>query len=262
MAAVNHPITIREALTLTSLGINPQFFTFTHVTMESEKYICVRETSPQNSIIIVDMSMPMQPLRRPITADSALMNPDIRILALKGTTHDHLQIFNIEMKLKIKSYQMPEQVVFWKWITPKLLGLVTPTSVYHWSIEGESEPVKMFERTANLSGNQIINYHCDPYEKWLVLIGIAPGAPERPQLVRGNMQLFSVDQQRSQALEAHAAAFAFFKVAGNENPSSLICFASKTMNAGQIICKLHFIELGAQPGKPGFTKKQSDLFFP
>jgi len=30
--------------------------------------------------------------------------------------------------------------------------------------------------------------------------------------VKGNMQLFSVDQQRSQALEAHAASFATFKV--------------------------------------------------
>lgn len=69
---------------LPSLGINPQFITFTHVTMESEKYICVRETSPQNSVVIIDMTMPQQPLRRPITADSALMNPNTRILALKG----------------------------------------------------------------------------------------------------------------------------------------------------------------------------------
>ncbi|KAG4920213.1 hypothetical protein JHK86_049026 [Glycine max] len=266
MAAANAPIAMREALTLPSIGINPQFITFTHVTMESDKYICVRETAPQNSVVIIDMNMPNQPLRRPITADSALMNPNSRILALKaqlqGTTQDHLQIFNIEMKAKMKSYQMPEQVVFWKWITPKLLGLVTQTSVYHWSIEGDSEPVKMFERTANLANNQIINYRCDPSEKWLVLIGIAPGSPERPQLVKGNMQLFSVDQQRSQALEAHAASFAQFKVPGNENPSTLISFATKTLNAGQIISKLHVIELGAQPGKPSFTKKQADLFFP
>ncbi|TKY47560.1 Clathrin heavy chain 1 [Spatholobus suberectus] len=266
MAAANAPIAMREALTLPSIGINQQFITFTHVTMESDKYICVRETAPQNSVVIIDMNMPMQPLRRPITADSALMNPNSRILALKaqlqGTTQDHLQIFNIEMKAKMKSYQMPEQVVFWKWITPKLLGLATQTSVYHWSIEGDSEPVKMFERAANLANNQIINYRCDPSEKWLVLIGIAPGSPERPQLVKGNMQLFSVDQQRSQALEAHAAAFAQFKVPGNENPSILISFATKTLNAGQIISKLHVIELGAQPGKPSFTKKQADLFFP
>lgn len=93
-----------------------------------------------------------------------------------------------------------------------MLGLVTQTTVYHWSIEGkdaliilfeyhavvlilfcyletfklmvcislvgESEPVKVFERTANLANNQIINYRCDPSEKWLVLIGIAPGVPE------------------------------------------------------------------------------------
>lgn len=71
-------------LQLGSVGINQQFITFTHVTMESDKYICVRETGPQNSVVIIDMSMPMQPLRRPITADSALMNPNSRILALKG----------------------------------------------------------------------------------------------------------------------------------------------------------------------------------
>jgi hypothetical protein len=26
-------------------------------------------------------------------------------------------------------------VVFWKWLTPALMGLVTATSVYHWTIE-------------------------------------------------------------------------------------------------------------------------------
>lgn len=38
------------------------------------------------------------------------------------------------------------------------------------------------------------------------------------------------------------------QVLGNENPSTLICFASKSTNAGQITSKLHVIELGAQPG--------------
>lgn len=92
------------------------------------------------------------------------------------------------------------------------------------------------------------------------------------------------------------------QVPGNENPSTLIAFATKTVNAGQIASKLHVIELGAQPGvvtlchlilvssfhlftglkcpsgsylllalsnnalilagKPSFTKKQADLFFP
>ncbi|KAL5063601.1 hypothetical protein RYX36_025338, partial [Vicia faba] len=177
--SANAPIAMKEVLTLSSVGINAQHITFTHVTMESDKYICLRENTPHNSIVIMDISMSNQPLRRPITDDSSLMNPNSRILALKallqGTTQDHLQIFNIELKTKMKSHQIPE--------------------------------------------------------KWLVLIGIAPGSPERPQLVKGNMQLFSVDQQHSQALEAHAASFSQLKVPGNENPSVLISFSSKTLNA-------------------------------
>ena len=38
--------------------------------------------------------------------------------------------------------------------------------------------MKVFDRAPNLNGNQIINYKADPSEKWLVLVGIAPGAPE------------------------------------------------------------------------------------
>ncbi|XP_062120518.1 putative ubiquitin carboxyl-terminal hydrolase 11 [Humulus lupulus] len=42
----------------------------------------------------------------------------------------------------------------------------------------------------------------------------------RQNLVKGNMQLFSAKQQRSQALEAHAAAFAQFK---GQYKSTLVC---------------------------------------
>lgn len=48
-----------------------------------------------------------------------------------------LQIFNIEMKSKVKATTMNEDVVFWKWITVNTLGLVTETSILHWSMEGE-----------------------------------------------------------------------------------------------------------------------------
>ncbi|GAB2294491.1 hypothetical protein Dimus_028696 [Dionaea muscipula] len=36
------------------------------------------------SVVIIDMNMPVQPLRRPITADSALMNANPRIFTLNG----------------------------------------------------------------------------------------------------------------------------------------------------------------------------------
>lgn len=71
--------------------------------MESDKYICVRETSPQNSVVIIDMSMPNQPLRRPITADSALMNPNTRILALKGFTIWSLMFHFLDLNFLVKT---------------------------------------------------------------------------------------------------------------------------------------------------------------
>jgi hypothetical protein len=45
--------------------------------------------------------------------------------------------------------------------------------------QGATDPEKVFDRTPNLENTQIINYRVDPLEKWCVLIGIAPGAPER-----------------------------------------------------------------------------------
>ena len=217
-------------------------------------------------VVIVETANPSQPMRRPITADSALMHPVSKVIALKaavqGTTQDHLQIFNMELKSKMKSVQMQEQVVYWTWINESTLGLVTATAVFHWTMEGTSEPVKVFDRAANLNGSQIISYRADKDGKWLVLIGIAPGAPERPQLAKGFMQLYSVEQQRSQALEAHAAAFSRVMVPGNTEESIVIAFATKSLTGGQLNSKLHVIELGAQPGKQPFAKKQADLFFP
>jgi clathrin heavy chain len=126
------------ALQLPNVGVNQQFISFTNVTMESDKYICVRETAPQNSLVIVDMANPLQPARRQITADSAIMNPNQKVIALKaktpGSTNDSLQIFDLERKEKLKSQQMTEEVVFWKWVSPTKLGLVTATTVYHWDM--------------------------------------------------------------------------------------------------------------------------------
>lgn len=41
-----------------------------------------------------------------------------------------LQIFNIDQKQKVRSHLMHEDVVFWKWISPTTLGIVTDTAVY------------------------------------------------------------------------------------------------------------------------------------
>jgi clathrin heavy chain len=53
------------------------------------------------------------------------------------TAQKTLQIFNIEMKSKMKAHTMTEDVIFWKWISLNTLALVTETSVFHWSMEGK-----------------------------------------------------------------------------------------------------------------------------
>uniref|UniRef100_A0AAZ3QH33 Clathrin heavy chain n=1 Tax=Oncorhynchus tshawytscha TaxID=74940 RepID=A0AAZ3QH33_ONCTS len=248
------PIRFQEHLQLQNLGVNPANIGFSYLTMESDKFICIREkVGEQNQVVIIDMADPNNPSRRPISADSAIMNPASKVIALKAAKC--LQIFNIEMKSKMKAHTMTEEVMFWKWISVNTVALVTEAAVYHWSMEGDSQPIKVFDRHASLAGCQIINYRTDEQQKWLLLIGISA----QQNRVVGAMQLYSVDRKVSQPIEGHAAAFGEFKVEGNTKASTLFCFAVRSQAGG----KLHIIEVG-QPatGNQPFTKKAVDVFFP
>jgi clathrin heavy chain len=124
----------------------------------------VREKSDEASaqVVIIDLHNGNNVTRRTIKADSAIMHWSKNIIALKAQRT--LQIFNLDAKEKLKSHAMNEDVVFWKWIGDKALGLVTETSVYHWDVMDPSQvaPVKVFDRHANL---QVIHL----FERELVL---------------------------------------------------------------------------------------------
>uniref|UniRef100_A0A8D8RGH7 Clathrin heavy chain n=1 Tax=Cacopsylla melanoneura TaxID=428564 RepID=A0A8D8RGH7_9HEMI len=79
------PIKFQELLQLTSVGINVSSVSFNTLTMESDKFICVREKIADSAqVVIIDMNDPTNPIRRPISADSAIMNPASKVIALKG----------------------------------------------------------------------------------------------------------------------------------------------------------------------------------
>jgi clathrin heavy chain len=159
----------------------------------------------------------------------------------------------------MKSHQLTEPVVYWKWINPSTVALVTGNAVYHWSMEGSSEPIKMFDRHATLNDTQIINYKTSAKANWMVLVGIK-SEPGTNRII-GAMQLYSKEKNVSQPIEGHAAAFHEMKVEGATTPSTLFTFAAKTA-AG---AKLHVIEVapGAKPeGTPPFGKKNADIYFP
>ena len=180
------------------------------------------------------------------------MNPDSPIVALKaGKT---IQLFDIEKKAKIKSHAMLEDVIFWKWLGPATIGIVTETTIYHWTVEGEDGPARVFERHASMQGAQIINYRTDAAGKWFLFIGITAQAGR----VVGAMQLYNVDRAVSQAIEGHAGVFAEYHMEGAPHPTKLFCFAVRQANAA----KLHIVEIDHREGNPVFAKKAVDIFFP
>ncbi|EPZ31434.1 clathrin heavy chain 1-like protein [Rozella allomycis CSF55] len=247
------PIIFKEHLQLQNIGVNAANIGFNTLTMESDKYICIREkVGEQNQLVIIDMGDVSNPLRRPISADSAIMNPASKVIALKAGKQ--LQIFNLELKAKIKSFMLSDDVVFWKWINVNTIGMVTESAVFHWSMEGESNPVKVFDRHASLNGCQIINYRTNEEGSWMFLVGISA----QQGRVVGSVQLYSKERSVSQPIEGHAAAFAEIKLDGAMYPTKLFTFAVRS----QMGAKLHLIEIDHKEGNPVFAKKNVDIFFP
>lgn len=193
----------------------------------------------------MDLRSGAQVNRRPIQAEAACMNPEQNIIALRsGTT---IQIFNLDTKAKLKSHSSPEPIVFWKWVNATTLGMVSATSVYHYSISGQDGPTKMFDRHATLGANtQIINYRVSPDGKWCILGGISAGQGGN---VNGNMQLYNVERKLSQPLEGHAAGFATINIRGRADPAMLLVFHEKKASNPAEPPKLFIKEIGRDPSK-------------
>ncbi|CAL4160616.1 unnamed protein product [Meganyctiphanes norvegica] len=153
------------------------------------------------------------------------------------------------------THTMEKEVQFLKWISTSKLALVMETAVFHWSMDDDALPQNIFDRHSSLNGCQIINYHADASQNWLLLIGISA----RQNRVVGFMQLYSEERKASQPIEGHAAVFAQFKIEDNAVESTLLCFAVR--NAKGV--KLHILEIGQTPtGNQPYKKKNIDVFFP
>jgi clathrin heavy chain len=243
------------------LGVQPQNIGFTTVTIESDHYICIREkgSSEQQgqAVVIVDLHSqdPQNSVvRRPITADAALMHPTRNILALKAGRQ--LQLFSVEAKSKIKSFLLGEEVSFWCWASSTTLALVTESAVFHWSIaEGEpanAPPVRLFERHSSLAGAQIISYRAA--SNWMCLVGIRA----QQKRIAGTIQLHSMERNLSQIIEGHVGAFA----EADSSKKKLFCFAGRSTTTGQ--GSFHVVEVGntAGTGQPASRPIKAELTFP
>jgi len=239
------PILFNEVLNLTQLGVPETSIRLGLTTMEADNWIVCVE--PPNQLTLVDLKNNGQVIKKPITAEAAIMNPAANILAVRSA--NAVQVFNMDTKQKIKNITMPEPVLFWKWASPMILAFVTATSVYHLPISGavEAAPDKVFERHPSIPANsQVINYQMSPDGKWCLLGAISAGAGG---VVNGNMQLYSIEKTVSQALQGHAGAFTLIKLADRPDPAQVLIFHEKKAEAPAEPPKIFVMEIGRDPSK-------------
>jgi len=248
------PITLQTTLNLADHGINATAFRFGNLTMESDKYISVKDTAQDGSaqVAVVDMHNSNAINRRPMKAEASLMAPAENIMALKGVTEGQpghfVQVFNLDTKEKLGVFQSSESIIFWKWISNRTLALVCEKDVYHWKLEAAgSVPEKMFQRGGKLAeaGTQIIAYAVNSQQSWCVLTGIS--TQDQGRTIDGNMQLYSVEKKQQQLLEGHAGCFGNILVGDNEGPAGLFAFTERKVGTQQT--KLHIMDVTKSRGE-------------
>ncbi|QPG75907.1 Clathrin heavy chain [Brettanomyces nanus] len=252
----NPPIDLIDVCQLQSLGINPASFNFMCTTLQSDHYVCCRETSDtKNTVAIVDLKNNNQLTRKSMSADSVIMNPSDFIIALRanGTT---LQVFNLGTKQRLKSNVMHEPVIFWQWLNDKEIGLVSANHIYLWNVlDGtENGPVQLTARHVSLASCQLTQMVSNYDSSWFALCGIA----QENNRVVGHIQLYSKERNISQPIEGHVCCFGKFRQQSAAADTQVFACASRTATGGT----LHLLEIEHQPNAPAYQKKSVEIFFP
>lgn len=254
------PIEFTELVDLTSLGISPQSLDFRSTTFESDHFVTVRESANgANSVAIVDLKNGNQVTRKNMGGDSAIMHPEQMVISVRanGTI---VQIFNLETKSKLKSFQLDEPVIFWKWLNEEVLGFVTANALYVSHVfDGNvgAKPSKLTERHASLNNTQIINFVANKKLDWFAAVGII----QENGKIAGKIQLFSKARGISQAIDGHVAIFSQILLAGNTEPVQVFVTGNRNVNTGA--GELRIIEIDpSQDQAVRYQKKIVDVFFP
>lgn len=217
------PVRYQEGIKLTQKGVDPSSFKTDCLSIQSSSFITVREMLPDGTkLTIVDLPNGTSIQRFPATgAEGAIMHPLKPVVAIRaGQT---IQLLNIEAKQLLKSTQAPEPIVFWTWINDTTIGMVSETSVYHWVISNPA-PQLVFSRLSELSGMKITSYSTNPAMTWCILVGIGV----ENNMIVGKSQLFSVEMNTPQLLNAMAATFC--SIDSQMGPLDILTFAERDEN--------------------------------
>ena len=113
----------KEIANLSNAGVDTSSISFNAVTMNSDKYICVRN---QGKVQIFDFNNFYGPQSFNIRADYAVMHQTKNIIALKA--NNVIQIVNLDTKQTLSQKTFPnESILYLKWIDSKTLAFITQT---------------------------------------------------------------------------------------------------------------------------------------
>jgi len=269
LPVAEQPVVLAPVIDLAEQGISAQAFRFGNLTMESDRYVSVRDTAADGSgqVVVVDMHEGNTLSRRPMKAEATLMSLEDNVMALKGVTEGQaghfLQVFNLDTKDKLGTYQSPEPIVFWRWLAPRVLALVCEKDVLHWRVDvAGSVPEKVFQRGGKLAeaGSQIVSYAANAGMSWCLLTAIS--TQDQGRTIDGHMQLYSVEKQQQQLLEGHAGSFGSVPVADGEGPAGLFAFVER--KAGTTQTRLHVMDVTKPRGEslPLPFRVQADVAMP
>ena len=88
---------------------------------------------------------------------------------------------------------MPDQVVFWRWVSLNTLALIGQKAVFHLDISNAaSTPEKIFDRVPDMSGCTIMNYDMEPAGKWCYLVGLYQANGQ----IGSKMQLYNIERKQ------------------------------------------------------------------
>jgi clathrin heavy chain len=180
MSQQNLPIQMKELAVLQQHGFNPSLIKLGTLSFESDKFICAKEVDQQGtSVIVCDVLKNMAFSKRKMSkADGVMMHPTQNIMAVRannGQNNIMIQVYNLDLKQKLKDINVNYEITFWKWLDEKTIGLVSPSSVFILDIsEMNSPPRKVFDRQGGIAGNNVfvMNLTCDSNKQWYALSAI------------------------------------------------------------------------------------------
>ncbi|XP_050028849.1 clathrin heavy chain 1-like isoform X2 [Dermacentor andersoni] len=246
--SVTPSLCVTELVQLTQLGIPLEHVTWPRVTVTPSQWLCIRHTmtcrnasssADRCSVVTVFNPQRSAPQTYKVEARCAKLNPDKPLLAI--TDQWALYLYSTRTKKLLHKSRLERDLVYWAWVTPSTLGLVTRDAVFHWDCSSApTEPVFMFSLHERIRNTELVGYITDPGLKWLAVTGLF----QEEQVVSGLVQLYSVDRRVSQLLPGQCAQLCRHQFQGQAHASQLLLLADRGPAVQRPEGRLHLSELG------------------